>query len=125
MFLLQGLLYDKTLLGKLIGDSENFQVIGWEIRMLMACHLMPVAYVHVGSQSTSTDELYEIMSLENFGLGRAKLLQSHLWSGIAASPDDITDGASSACLHDSLVVEERYSNFRYKQRYNNCRHKQT
>ncbi|XP_050366910.1 uncharacterized protein LOC126785311 isoform X2 [Argentina anserina] len=90
----QGLLYAKSLLRKLVGGSD-----------------LPsnsdAGSSSVGSQST--DELSEVLLQADIWLGCAELLQSLLGSGIAASLDDIADKESSASLRDRLIVEERYS----------------
>ncbi|XP_028779336.1 uncharacterized protein LOC114735762 isoform X2 [Neltuma alba] len=101
----QGLLYAKSLLRKLMGGVE---LPSSSERSREADDTSSDAgSSSVGSQST--DELSDQMSLVDMWLGRAELLQSLLGSGIAASLDDIADGESSAQLRDRLIMEERYS----------------
>ncbi|KAJ0232457.1 Zinc finger FYVE domain protein [Hirschfeldia incana] len=102
----QGLSYAKSLLRKLLGASEFTNNNGDRSRDLDDIS-SDTGSSSVGSQST--DEPSEVLSLAEFWLGRAELLQSLLGSGIAASLDDIADKLSSESLRDRLVSDERYS----------------
>ncbi|XP_050212300.1 uncharacterized protein LOC126662368 isoform X2 [Mercurialis annua] len=101
----QGLLYSKSLLRKLVGGSDLSS--NSERSRDGDDASSDAGSSSVGSQST--DELSEILSQAEIWLGRAELLQSLLGSGIAASLDDIADKESSARLRDRLIVDERYS----------------
>lgn len=103
--LLQGLLYAKSLLRKLVGGSDLSS--NSERSRDADDASSDAGSSSVGSQST--DELSEVLLQADIWLGRAELLQSLLGSGIAASLDDIADKESSACLRDRLIVDERYS----------------
>ncbi|KAL2897846.1 hypothetical protein RDABS01_039628 [Bienertia sinuspersici] len=101
----EGLLYARSLLKKLVGSSD---IPGNSERSKDADD----ASSETGSSSVGnqiTDELSELLSQADVWLRRAELLQSLLGSGIAVSLDDIADQASSACLRDRLISEERYS----------------
>ncbi|XP_058783151.1 putative FBD-associated F-box protein At5g56390 [Vicia villosa] len=78
-----------------------------------------LALLYMWAVNPHPHELSEIMSQENFGLERGKLLQSHLSSGIAASLDDITDGESSAHLRERathfFITFSRILSKRWKQ----------
>ncbi|XP_062022257.1 uncharacterized protein LOC133738693 isoform X1 [Rosa rugosa] len=101
----QGLLYAKSLLRKLVGGSDLSS--NSERSRDADDASSDAGSSSVGSQST--DELSEVLLQADTWLGRAELLQSLLGSGIAASLDDIADKESSASLRDRLIVEERYS----------------
>ncbi|CAL2234569.1 unnamed protein product [Prunus armeniaca] len=101
----QGLLYAKSLLRKLVGGSDLSS--NSERSRDADDASSDAGSSSVGSQST--DELSEVLLQADIWLGRAELLQSLLGSGIAASLDDIADKESSACLRDRLIVDERYS----------------
>ncbi|KAJ9183451.1 hypothetical protein P3X46_007302 [Hevea brasiliensis] len=101
----QGLLYSRSLLRKLVGGSDLSS--NSERSKDADDASSDAGSSSLGSQST--DELSEILSLADIWLGRAELLQSLLGSGIAASLDDIADKESSARLRDRLTVDERYS----------------
>ncbi|XP_004303436.1 PREDICTED: uncharacterized protein LOC101291736 [Fragaria vesca subsp. vesca] len=101
----QGLLYAKSLLRKLVGGSDLSS--NSERSRDADDASSDAGSSSVGSQST--DELSEVILQADIWLGRAELLQSLLGSGIAASLDDIADKESSASLRDRLIVEERYS----------------
>lgn len=103
--LMQGLLYAKSLLRKLVGGSDLSS--NSERSRDADDASSDAGSSSVGSQST--DELSEVLLQADIWLGRAELLQSLLGSGIAASLDDIADKESSASLRDRLIVEERYS----------------
>lgn len=103
--LLQGLLYAKSLLRKIVGGSDLSS--NSERSRDIDDASSDAGSSSVGSQST--DELSEVLSQADVWLGRAELLQSLLGSGIAASLDDIADKESSARLRDRLIVDERYS----------------
>ncbi|WCJ29790.1 hypothetical protein M5689_011402 [Euphorbia peplus] len=100
----QGLLYSKSLLRKLVGGTD---FPSYERSKEADDASSDAGSSSVGSQST--DELSETLSVADIWLGRAELLQSLLGSGIAASLDDIADKESSAHLRDRLINEERYS----------------
>ncbi|XP_065850998.1 uncharacterized protein [Euphorbia lathyris] len=100
----QGLLYSKSLLRKLVGGTDFSSS---ERSKEVDDASSDAGSSSVGSQST--DELSETLSVADIWLGRAELLQSLLGSGIAASLDDIADKESSAHLRDRLIYEERYS----------------
>lgn len=101
----QGLLYAKSLLRKIVGLSDVSS--NSERSRDTDDASSDAGTSSVGSQST--DELSEALSQADIWLGRAELLQSLLGSGIAVSLDDIADKESSARLRDRLIVEERYS----------------
>ncbi|KAJ6745536.1 ZINC FINGER FYVE DOMAIN PROTEIN [Salix koriyanagi] len=101
----QGLLYTKSLLRKLVGGSDLSS--NSERSRDADDASSDAGNSSVGSQST--DEPSEILSQADIWLGRAELLQSLLGSGIAASLDDIADKESSARLRDRLIVDEQYS----------------
>lgn len=105
MLHLQGLLYTKSLLRKLVGGSDLSS--NSERSRDADDASSDAGNSSVGSQST--DEPSEILSQADIWLGRAELLQSLLGSGIAASLEDIADKESSARLRDRLVVDEQYS----------------
>ncbi|KAL5558300.1 hypothetical protein UlMin_034511 [Ulmus minor] len=101
----QGLLYAKSLLRKIVGVSDLSSNL--ERNRDADDGSSDAGSSSVGSQST--DELSEALSQADKWLGRAELLQSLLGSGIAVSLDDIADKESSACLRNRLIAEERYS----------------
>ncbi|KAG6770661.1 hypothetical protein POTOM_026350 [Populus tomentosa] len=101
----QGLLYTKSLLRKLVGGSDLSS--NSERSRDADDASSDAGNSSVGSQST--DEPSEILSQADIWLGRAELLQSLLGSGIAASLEDIADKESSARLRDRLIVDEQYS----------------
>ncbi|KAJ6915056.1 hypothetical protein NC651_017130 [Populus alba x Populus x berolinensis] len=101
----QGLLYTKSLLRKLVGGSDLSS--NSERSRDADDASSDAGNSSVGSQST--DEQSEILSQADIWLGRAELLQSLLGSGIAASLEDIADKESSARLRDRLIVDEQYS----------------
>lgn len=101
----QGLLYTKSLLRKLVGGSDLSS--NSERSRDADDASSDAGNSSVGSQST--DEQSEILSQTDIWLGRAELLQSLLGSGIAASLEDIADKESSARLRDRLIVDEQYS----------------
>jgi zinc finger FYVE domain-containing protein 26 len=105
MLHLQGLLYTKSLLRKLVGGSDLSS--NSERSRDADDASSDAGNSSVGSQST--DEPSEILSQADIWLGRAELLQSLLGSGIAASLEDIADKESSARLRDRLIVDEQYS----------------
>lgn len=105
MLHLQGLLYTKSLLRKLVGGSDLSS--NSERSRDADDASSDAGNSSVGSQST--DEQSEILSQADIWLGRAELLQSLLGSGIAASLEDIADKESSARLRDRLIVDEQYS----------------
>ncbi|GAB4854205.1 hypothetical protein Ancab_022789 [Ancistrocladus abbreviatus] len=100
----QGLIYARSLLRKLVGGSD-FSIVSERSRDDDTSS--DAGSSGVGSQAT--DELSELLSLADIWLRHAELLQSLLGSGIAASLDDIADQESSARLRDRLIVDERYS----------------
>lgn len=101
----QGLLYAKSLLRKVVGVSDLSS--NSERSRDADDASSDAGSSSMGSQST--DELSENLSQADIWLGRAELLQSLLGSGIAVSLDDIADKESSARLRDRLIVDERYS----------------
>ncbi|TQD83765.1 hypothetical protein C1H46_030646 [Malus baccata] len=101
--LVQGLLYAKSLLRKIVGGNDLSS--NSERSRDIDDASSDAGSSSVGSQST--DELSEVLSQADIWLGRAELLQSLLGSGIAASLDDIADKESSARLRDRLIVDER------------------
>lgn len=102
---MQGLLYAKSLLRKIVGGSDLFS--NSERNRDADDSSSEAGSSGVGTQST--DELSEVLSQAEIWLRCAELLQSLLGSGIAASLDDIADKESSARLRDRLIVDERYS----------------
>lgn len=103
-FHVQGLMYAKSLLRKLLGVNEvpSIPEKGRDVDDTS----------DAGSSSVScqsTDEVSEYLSQAEIWLGRAELLQSLLGSGISTSLDDIADKESSARLCNRLIVDERYS----------------
>ncbi|XP_022976078.1 uncharacterized protein LOC111476590 isoform X1 [Cucurbita maxima] len=103
--IVQGLLYAKSLLRKLVGGTELPS--NSEKSRDLDDTSSDAGCSSLGSQST--DELSEAHSQAGTWLVRAQLLQSLLGSGIAASLDDIADVESSARLRDRLILDERYS----------------
>ncbi|KAL0553274.1 hypothetical protein IC582_007163 [Cucumis melo] len=103
--IVQGLLYAKSLLRKLVGGTELSS--NSEKSRDLDDTSSDAGSSSLGSQST--DELSDAHSQADTWLVRAQLLQSLLGSGIAASLDDIADMESSARLRDRLILDERYS----------------
>ncbi|GMH10819.1 hypothetical protein Nepgr_012660 [Nepenthes gracilis] len=101
----QGLLYARLLLRKLVGGSDLSNIS--ERSRDADDASSDAGSSSFGSQAT--DELSELLSRADIWLRRAELLQSLLGSGIAASLDDIADQESSAFLRDRLIIDERYS----------------
>lgn len=105
LLFLQGLLYARSLLKKLVGSSDL--PTNSERSKDADDGASEAGSSSVGNQTT--DEPSELLSQADAWLRRAELLQSLLGSGIAVSLDDIADQESSACLRDRLIGEERYS----------------
>ncbi|GAB2275600.1 hypothetical protein Dimus_010360 [Dionaea muscipula] len=101
----QGLLYARSVLRKLVGGSDLSSMS--ERSRDIDDTSSDAGSSSVGSQAP--DELSELLTLADFWLRRAELLQSLLGSGISASLDDIADQESSGRLRDRLILEERYS----------------
>lgn len=102
---LQGLLYARSLLKKLVGGSD----LPGSIERSKDADDGSSEAGSSGVGNQITNELSELLSEADFWLRRAELLQSLLGSGISVSLDDIADQESSACLRDRLISEERYS----------------
>ncbi|XP_038897971.1 uncharacterized protein LOC120085832 isoform X2 [Benincasa hispida] len=103
--IVQGLLYAKSLLRKLVGGTDLSS--NSEKSRDLDDTSSDAGSSSLGSQST--DKISYAHSQADTWLVRAQLLQSLLGSGIAASLDDIADVESSARLRDRLILEERYS----------------
>ena len=102
---LQGLLYARSLLKKLVDGSDAPS--NSERRKDADDGSYEAGSSSAGNQIA--DELSELLSQADVWFRRAELLQSLLGSGISVSLDDIADQESSACLRDRLISEERYS----------------
>ncbi|XP_048494067.1 uncharacterized protein LOC104887752 isoform X2 [Beta vulgaris subsp. vulgaris] len=101
----EGLLYARSLLKKLVGGSD----LPGSIERSKDADDGSSEAGSSGVGNQITNELSELLSEADFWLRRAELLQSLLGSGISVSLDDIADQESSACLRDRLISEERYS----------------